>query len=118
MLRTGTRDVQGYGDHPALNLSEKAASAEAQRIDPQGEKGGFAQGGHLTAKARQSLPRSDFALPGRGEGPKGAGSGSYPVPDKNHARAALSRASANASPAEQATIRAKVHAKFPAIGKK
>ena len=71
---------------------------------------------HLSAEQRQSMPRSEFALPGKGEGPKGAGSGSYPIPDKTHARAALSRASANASPSEQAQIRRKVHAKFPDIG--
>lgn len=71
--------------------------------------------GWLSAKDRQSLPKSDFALPGRGSGPKGAGSGSYPIPDEGHARAALSRAAANASPAEQATIRRKVKAKFPGM---
>lgn len=78
---------------------------------------GMKNGGKLTAVKRQAMPRSDFALPGKGDGPKGAGSGSYPIPDRNHAVAALSRASANASPAEQATIRRKVHAKFPAIGR-
>lgn len=78
----------------------------------------MAKGGHLTMKARNALPSSDFALPGKGAGPTGKGSGSYPIPDKNHARAALSRASANASPAQQARIRAKVHAKFPGIGEK
>lgn len=77
---------------------------------------GFFKKGHLTAKARQRMPRSDFAMPGKGDGQKGAGSGSYPIPDKNHARSALSRAAANASPSEQATIRRKVHAKFPSIG--
>lgn len=71
--------------------------------------------GKLTAGERQKLPRSDFALPGRGSGPKGAGSGSYPVPDASHARAALSRVSANGTPAEKAEVRAKVHAKFPGI---
>ncbi len=75
-------------------------------------------GGRLTASDRQALPKKDFALPGKGEGPKGAGSGSYPIPDASHARNALSRASANASPAQQATIRRKVHAKFPGIGQK
>lgn len=75
-----------------------------------------AKKGWLSAKDRQRLPSSDFALPGRGEGPKGAGAGSYPIPDKAHARAALSRASANASPSEQAEIRRKVHAKYPDIG--
>ena len=72
----------------------------------------------LDAHERQSLPRDDFALPGKGTGPKGAGPGSYPIPDKAHARAALSRASANASPSEQATIRRKVHEKFPGMGSK
>lgn len=80
-------------------------------------KGWRKKGEHLTAEKRQELPRSDFALPGKGEGPKGAGSGSYPVPDVAHARDALSRASANATPTEQATIRRKVHEKFPDIGK-
>ena len=68
---------------------------------------------HLTAKARQDMPRSDFALPGKGEGKKGAGSGSYPIPDEGHARAALSRGAANASPSELAEIKRKVHEKFP-----
>lgn len=63
------------------------------------------------------MPKSDFALPGKGEGPKGAGSGSYPIPDKGHAMAALSRVSANGTPAEKAAVRAKVHAKFPGIGR-
>ena len=45
---------------------------------------------HLgSAKDRQALPKSDFALPGKGEGPKGAGSGSYPINNANHARNAL-----------------------------
>lgn len=70
----------------------------------------------LTAHERQDLPRSDFALPGKGKGPKGAGSGSYPIPDRNHAKAALSRAT-NASPSDQATIRRKVHEKFPTLGR-
>lgn len=81
-------------------------------------KGWRKQGEHLTAKDRQSMPRSDFALPGRGDGPKGAGSGSYPIPDASHARNALARAAQNASPTEAAEIRRKVKAKFPSIGEK
>jgi hypothetical protein len=69
----------------------------------------------LTAKDRQRLPRSDFALPGKGAGRKGAGSGSYPIPDASHARNALAR-SANKSPAVKAAVRRKVHAKYPGIG--
>lgn len=61
--------------------------------------------GVLSAQARKSLPKKDFALPG----------GRYPIPDANHARNALARASQNASPDEQKKIRAKVIAKFPGI---
>ena len=68
--------------------------------------------GHLTAAARQSMPKNDFALPGKGEGKKGAGSGSYPIPDESHARNALARSSGKAVHAE---VERKVHAKFPNI---
>jgi hypothetical protein len=71
----------------------------------------------LTAGERQKLPRKSFALPGKGEGPKGAGAGSYPIPNPSHARAALSRVSAHGTPEEKAAVRAKVHSKFPEIGK-
>ena len=77
----------------------------------------MAKKGWMSAKERQALPRSDFALPGKGEGPKGAGAGSYPIPDKNHARNALARVAQHGSPAEQAKVRAAVHRKFPDIGK-
>jgi hypothetical protein len=50
----------------------------------------------LTAKARAKIPASKFAGPGR----------SYPVNDKNHARAALSMLH-NAPASEQPKIRAK-----------
>jgi hypothetical protein len=56
----------------------------------------------LTAKSRKRLPEKDFALPG----PR------YPVEDKGHARAALSRAAHNASPEEKSKIRRKVEKKF------
>ena len=71
----------------------------------------------LSSKKRQSLPKSSFALPGKGEGPSGKGSGSYPIPDASHARNALSRVAQNGTPAEKATVRAKVAKKFPNIGK-
>jgi hypothetical protein len=72
----------------------------------------------LTTKQRQSLPISDFALPGKGEGKKGAGAGSYPIPDASHARNALSRVAQHGSPAEKSAVRAKVRAKYPGIGQK
>ena len=34
---------------------------------------------------RRALPKSDFAVPSKAPGP-----GSYPIPDKNHAKAAKS----------------------------
>jgi hypothetical protein len=69
----------------------------------------------LSSKKRQAMPKSSFALPGKGSGPKGAGSGSYPIPDEAHGRAALSRVAQHGTPAEKATVRAKVAAKFPGI---
>jgi hypothetical protein len=60
----------------------------------------------LTAATRKRIPKKDFALPG----------GRYPIEDASHARNALSRVSGNGTPAEKATVRAKVHAKFPGIG--
>lgn len=59
----------------------------------------------LTAAARDALPDSDFALPGR----------KYPIHDPAHARDALARAAQNASPEELATIRRKVKARYPGI---
>ena len=61
----------------------------------------------LDTKERKALPTKDFAGPDR----------SYPINDPNHARNALSRVSQNGSPAEKAEVRAKVHSKYPDIGK-
>lgn len=71
---------------------------------------------HLTAGERKALPSKDFGLPGKGEGPEGKGPGSYPMPDKKHAVAAVGEAAAHASPAERAKIDAKAKAKF-GVGK-
>ena len=60
----------------------------------------------LNAAKRNKLKAGSFALPGKR---------AYPIPDASHARNALSRAAHNASPAEQATIKRKVKARFPAI---
>lgn len=67
----------------------------------------------LTYKERKKMPKSEFAVPSKKEG----GKGGYPIPDKSHARNALSRVSQFGSPSEKAKVRAKVHAKFPGIGK-
>ena len=66
----------------------------------------------LSTSERKSLPKKSFALPSKREG----GKGGYPIPDKSHARNALARVSQFGSSSEKATVRAKVHAKFPGIG--
>lgn len=63
----------------------------------------------LSAAQRKNIPTSKFGLPSKAKSAKGkAKSGSYPMPDKNHARAALSMMH-NASPAQQTKIRAKAN---------
>jgi hypothetical protein len=80
------------------------------------DKKKWRKSGGLTSEYRQSLPNKDFALPGKGEGPKGAGSGSYPIPDESHARNALARVAQHGSPEEKSKVRAAVHRKYPEIG--
>lgn len=64
----------------------------------------------LTARMRKSLPRSEFAVPS-----KSPASGSYPIPDKPHARNALSRVSQFGSSEEKAEVRSAVKRKFGSI---
>lgn len=61
----------------------------------------------LSSGERNALPAKEFAGPDR----------SYPIPDASHARNALARASQHAYPALKAKIAAKVHKKFPDIGR-
>jgi len=72
----------------------------------------------LSAASRQQMKPSSFALPGKGEGKSGKGSGSYPIPDASHARNALARVAQHGSSSEKAQVRAAVKRKFPGIGKK
>jgi len=58
----------------------------------------------LSAAKRKKLPADEFAGTGK----------SYPIPDANHGRAALSMLH-NAPASEQSTIKAKVKKKFPGI---
>ena len=69
----------------------------------------------LNAKERRALPDKDFALPGKGEGPEGKQAGSYPIPDKSHARMALAMVAKHGSAKEKAEVRAAVEKKFPGI---
>lgn len=62
----------------------------------------------LTAAQRKKLPSSKFGLPEKAKSASGkAKSGSYPMPDKAHARVAESYAARFASPAQRARIDAK-----------
>ena len=61
----------------------------------------------LTAARRKKIPTGEFAGPDR----------SYPIPDASHARNALSRVSQFGTADLKAKVRAKVHRKFPDIGK-
>lgn len=70
--------------------------------------------GMYTYAQRAKMPTKDFALPSKRKG----GKGGYPIADKAHARNALARVSEFGSPSQKATVRAKVKAKFPSIGKK
>ena len=67
----------------------------------------------LTTKERKALPRSDFAVPSRGEGK--AKRGGYPIPNESHAKSALQRASQFGTPKVKAEVRAAVKRKFPGI---
>jgi hypothetical protein len=61
----------------------------------------------LTTKARKAIPTKNFAGPDR----------SYPIENASHARNALARVSQHGSAKVKAEVRAKVHAKYPDIGK-
>jgi hypothetical protein len=60
----------------------------------------------LTAKQRNKMPNSTFAVPGKR---------AYPVNDESHARNALARVSQFGSPSEKAAVKRKVKSKFPGI---
>lgn len=67
----------------------------------------------LSYSKRKSMPTKEFADPGS----RDKGKGGYPIPDKAHARNALARVSQFGSSEQKSRVRAKVHAKFPGIGK-
>jgi len=62
----------------------------------------------LSSEQRARLPRSDFAIP-----EKAPGSGSYPIPDEDHARDALGRVEQHGTPEEKRRVVAAVKRKYP-----
>ena len=73
--------------------------------------------GKLTTSGRLALPKTSFALPASAteKGKASGAKGSYPIEDKAHARNALARVAQHGTPAQQATVRRKVKAKYPDI---
>lgn len=63
----------------------------------------------LTAKQRNRLKRSTFAIPEKR---------AYPIPDQGHAQAALSMVAQHGTPTEQKRVRAAVDRKFPGLRKR
>lgn len=66
--------------------------------------------GRLSTWQRRRLPARDFAIPERRPGP-----GSYPIPDENHARDALSRVSENGTASDRSRVKAAVRRRYPSI---
>lgn len=60
----------------------------------------------LSTAGRNALPAKTFALPK---------SRVYPIPDKGHAKAALTDVSAYGTPAQKTKVRAKVAAQYPSM---
>jgi hypothetical protein len=62
----------------------------------------------LDTAERKALPTSKFALPAQRKDP---------IPDKSHAKAALTMGMHDASPSQKAEIRSNVHKDSPTVGK-
>ena len=65
----------------------------------------------LSTAQRKALPASDYVFPERAPGP-----GSYPIPDKGHAEAALEEVSVHGTDSEKQAVRAAVRKKFGLLG--
>lgn len=63
----------------------------------------------LTAATRKKVPASKTGLPGNRTKKGGAVTGSYPMPDKTHARVAKAYATRFASPSQRTKIDAKAN---------
>lgn len=61
----------------------------------------------LTTKARKAIPKTSFAVPS-----KAPASGSYPIPDAGHAKAALARSVGKPVAAQ---VKSAVKKKFPGM---
>lgn len=60
----------------------------------------------LTSRGRKHMKSSSFAIPSKR---------AYPIPDKAHARAALSRVAQHGTSAEKSQVRRAVKKRYPSI---
>ena len=117
----GDRDAQKSGhpwEHEKYGTREKEGKKSVKHVhvkDSYESQGGVIAEKDLDAAERRALPDSDFALPGKGKGPEGKQAGSYPIPDKSHARMALAMVAKHGTSEEKAKVRAAVEKKFPGI---
>ena len=117
--KQGFRQVHKYGERgdkrrPSYN-PKHTANTKKEDLDTAKDIVRTILEKDLNAKERRALPDKDFALPGKGEGPEGKQAGSYPIPDKSHARMALAMVAKHGSAKEKAEVRAAVEKKFPGI---
>ena len=117
----GARDAQKSGhpwEHEKYGTREKEGKKSVKHVhvkDSYESQGKVIAEKDLDAAERRALPDSDFALPGKGKGPEGKQAGSYPIPDKSHARMALAMVAKHGTSEEKAKVRAAVEKKFPGI---
>jgi hypothetical protein len=117
-----------YARYPELKTHFEAQHGESPTAGSnikKVEQGGIGKSASkLTPARRNKLPSKSFAVPeakakkiGVASEIKGKAKGKYPIPDAAHARNALARVSRFGTPAEKSSVRAKVHSKYPGIGK-
>lgn len=72
----------------------------------------------LTMNARAHIKKKNFGIPSKAEGKSEKHeSGNYPIEDRAHARSALSYGSRYLSPEKYKALKARIHAKYPDMGK-
>ena len=117
----GARDAQKSGhpwEHEKYGTREKEGKKSVKHVhvkDSYESQGEVIAEKDLDAAERRALPDKDFALPGKGKGPEGKQAGSYPIPDKSHARMALAMVAKHGTSEEKSKVRAAVEKKFPGI---
>ena len=98
-------DADGHKIHEGDAKNREAVDKSTDDPDLYDEDETDLEKSKLKTKARNALPDSAFALPGR----------RYPIHDISHARNALARVAQNGTSDEKAKVRAAVHSRYPEI---